>query len=599
MTIDLTLNKRSKIASYRALLQMFVDSGFSFFTHAHFFEHGAFDGKAMYLRHDADRNIEIALLMARIEREMGIQSTYYLLPPGDYGQSENYYGAIVGDRLVPSARLKEVVLEIASLGHEIGLHNDFVQLSEKMGRRVEDVVTEQIAYFKGIGIEIKGTASHGSEFVKGHGFVNYQIFSECKTAKSVERTLTLSGGRTLELFGISFKQLGLTYEAYSIKRDTYLSDSSGIFSVNKQAFEDEVDMLPLKAALVESKSAIALIHPDWWIDPSAKTVVHTPGGRKKTLSARLLKNVRKLFPFGRKTREMQKQLQSLRQRNEKLADSVLVLERSQVSLREKLAEQKERLTGSVLVLECSQASLREKLSEQKIKLTDSVAIFEQSRASLREELSQQEKKITELSAKPKMLSSIRGDVQCDASFGDAGMILNVNSTKKNAEANKIVTLDFPVPTGHLGNGTIFFEACSIGAQGDVKGNYCQLAVAFYNADGALLGDVSKQQIFASDDAVGYCFTHVIPGDASSVELEFHQDKIFHKRLTISRIGMMHAGGVFLYKKNGSSKIANDAAWRDVMRGGDAEMVKKISSHFDSPAKPSLVVPPVSEAATSL
>lgn len=67
MKIDLTLNKRSKIASYRVLLKMFVDSGFSFFTHAHFFEHGAFDGKAMYLRHDADRNIEIALLMARIE----------------------------------------------------------------------------------------------------------------------------------------------------------------------------------------------------------------------------------------------------------------------------------------------------------------------------------------------------------------------------------------------------------------------------------------------------------------------------------------------------------------------------------------------------
>ena len=357
MTIDLTLNKRSKIASYRALLQIFVDSGFSFFTHAHFFEYGAFDGKAMYLRHDADRNIEIALLMARIENEMGIKSTYYLLPPGDYEQLENYYGAIVGDRLVPSARLKEVALEIAGLGHEIGLHNDFVQLSEKLGRRVEDVILEQIAYFGSIGIAIRGTASHGSEFVKGHGFINYQIFSECKQAKNEPRSLTLSQGRTFELFGISYRQLGLEYEAYSIKRDTYLSDSSGVFSVNKAVFE-QVDFTALKASLANSKSAVALIHPDWWIDPLVKPVKNVKSGKKKKFSQRLAGTLRKLFPFGKKIQELQKQLQAS--------------ELDRVSLREKLYKQGEKL---VALSERNRDST-EKLEEQRQK---SAVLYERNK----------------------------------------------------------------------------------------------------------------------------------------------------------------------------------------------------------------------------
>jgi len=311
---------------------VFVESGYSFFTHADYFQYGPYDGKALYLRHDADRNIEIALVMARIENELGIKATYYLLPPGDYGQEENYYGAIIGSQLVPSNRLKEVVLEMASMGHEIGLHNDFVQLSVKLGRDVEDVISEQIEYFKNIGIRIIGTASHGSEFVKTHGFVNYQIFSECKQAKSVARMLSLPEGRSFELFSIAYKQLGLEYEAYSIKRDCYISDSSGIFSVNKAEIE-AVNLLHLKEGIADAKAVVALLHPDWW-------TVQAPA--KKNLIKAFADMADKFFPSGQKIKKLQEQVATLRQNNEALVHSWLVSEKERKTLRGKLDEQKEK-----------------------------------------------------------------------------------------------------------------------------------------------------------------------------------------------------------------------------------------------------------------
>jgi hypothetical protein len=321
MTTDLLLNKRSKIASYRTLLQSFIDGGFTFFTHAEYFRNGPYEGKAMYLRHDADRNIETALVMARIEHELGIRSTFYLLPPGDYDQTENYYGAIRAGKIVMGERLKQVATDIAALGHEIGLHNDFVQLSGKLGCPIEQVIADQISSFKSIGIEIAGTASHGSNFVKQHGFTNYQIFSECRNGRSVARTIELPGRPPLELFSVSYQKLGLEYEAYSVRRDMYLSDSSGVFTVNKQAVE-VVEPAALAEQLAGSRAVVTLLHPDWWAPPQPvfvqllKKSGIMAGSRQ---ARRLFNDLPLLIPGVRRTRALERQVISLRGKNEKLA----------------------------------------------------------------------------------------------------------------------------------------------------------------------------------------------------------------------------------------------------------------------------------------
>jgi hypothetical protein len=321
MTTDLLLNKRSKVASYRALLQSFIAGGFTFFTHAQYFRNGPHDGKAMYLRHDADRNIESALVMARIEHELGIRATYYLLPPGDYDETENYYGAIRAGKVVMSERMKQVAGDIAALGHEIGLHNDFVQLSGKLGCPVEQIIADQISSFKSIGIAIAGTASHGSNFVKRHGFTNYQIFSECRNGKSVARTIELPGRTPVELFSVSYQKLGLEYEAYSIRRDTYLSDSSGMFTINKEVVET-VEPAVLAARLAASHAVVALLHPDWWMphQPVFVQLLKKAGVMAGSKQARrLFNNLPLLIPGVRRTRALERQVLSLRGKNEKLA----------------------------------------------------------------------------------------------------------------------------------------------------------------------------------------------------------------------------------------------------------------------------------------
>lgn len=152
--LDLFLDGRAKVSSYRAFLESLLETGLSPMTHREALSLANEEG-ARYLcvRHDVDHDLEKALAMAKVETSLGIRATYYLLPPGDYDKIENYYGHLEGKRLVQSARLAEVACEIVDLGHEIGLHNDFLQLSERMQRPVEDLILEQITYFRALGIE--------------------------------------------------------------------------------------------------------------------------------------------------------------------------------------------------------------------------------------------------------------------------------------------------------------------------------------------------------------------------------------------------------------------------------------------------------------
>jgi hypothetical protein len=262
--LDYSLNARSKAPSYRALLSALQDAGFKSLT---LLEGASLpldaDVRALFVRHDVDHDLEAALGMARIEHEMGIRASYYLLPPGDYNKDENYYGRLEGGRVEHSARLQEVVSEIHALGHEIGLHNDFLQLADKLGRDIPSLIRDEIAYFAALGIAVRGSASHGSRYVRAHGMTNYEIFAECKKSSSVPRSVTLSDDRSFELYSLSFRSLGLDYEAYHVSRDGYVADTGSRFTVNRTPHEsvnpnlvaDEVSGL---------RRIVLLIHPEWW-----------------------------------------------------------------------------------------------------------------------------------------------------------------------------------------------------------------------------------------------------------------------------------------------------------------------------------------------
>lgn len=263
MQKDLILNGRARIKSYREFLKSLKKCSLPSLTHSDAIKLTNSDREYLCIRHDVDHDIEKAVIMANIENSLGIKASYYLLPPGDYGKNENYYGYIEGKKIIQSERLAEAAKEISSLGHEIGLHNDFLQLSIKTKRSIDDLILEQITFFRALGINIIGSASHGSRFARENNFTNYDIFSQAFNPTKSKRTIHISKEHEFSLFSVDMLELGLMYEAYSIKREIYISDTGSRVCINKDYYEN-LDLNILENSIKNAKKIVALIHPEWW-----------------------------------------------------------------------------------------------------------------------------------------------------------------------------------------------------------------------------------------------------------------------------------------------------------------------------------------------
>jgi hypothetical protein len=73
-----------------------------------------------HLRHDIHHDLQTALRMARVEREISLPASFFIMH--SHGLSERY---------VELPETIEVLLEIQSLGHEIGIHVDVLDLTVK------------------------------------------------------------------------------------------------------------------------------------------------------------------------------------------------------------------------------------------------------------------------------------------------------------------------------------------------------------------------------------------------------------------------------------------------------------------------------------
>ena len=268
---DVCLLGKSMIASYDACLVYFVEAGFKSATLLEM-SRAPRDARLVAMRHDVDHNLVNARLVAEIERRREVRASYYFLPPGDYGVDSNYYGVIEDGRIVHHEAFSRVVCEIAEMGHEIGIHHDFVQLSERTGRPVEELFAAELAHFKSIGIEVLGACSHGSRYARRHAFTNYHVFA-AETHPQPGRVVE-DGDWSFELGSVDMTSLGLEYEAYWVPCDLYVSDVGSAVSVTDKRNGCFVRVddggLAEPAALLDaeqlatSSRVIVLTHPEWW-----------------------------------------------------------------------------------------------------------------------------------------------------------------------------------------------------------------------------------------------------------------------------------------------------------------------------------------------
>lgn len=107
-------NARFSYDAYRSLLSLCLESGYGFCGYADW----RTSSKVIILRHDIDYSLKRALPIARIESEMGIKSTYFILLRGDFYN-------------VFSCDATRVIRSLVDMGHAIGLHFDETLYAEE------------------------------------------------------------------------------------------------------------------------------------------------------------------------------------------------------------------------------------------------------------------------------------------------------------------------------------------------------------------------------------------------------------------------------------------------------------------------------------
>jgi len=200
------------------------------------------------MRHDVDYHPFKALELAELENKYGVRTTYFFLATAPY------YGEIIFNEIHRFTCMKEIYQAINSLGNEIGIHNDLLTVMIKYNIDPYAFNSSEMSFFKELGIEIVGTAAHGSNTAQ-KTVPNYQIFSDFAESEYIEYRR-----QKYEIGKFSLSEFGFKYEAYFINYNKYYSESGGEWNV-------EGGLNQLISILNNSKPGDRIqimTHPVWW-----------------------------------------------------------------------------------------------------------------------------------------------------------------------------------------------------------------------------------------------------------------------------------------------------------------------------------------------
>ena len=268
---DASLGETGIIPSFKTMIEVLREKGFRIGPLRDTLEGDERPG--VMLRHDVDHRLDNALRFAELEAKLGLKASYFLLPPGDYNKSANYYGRLIFGHNWRSRAVKSAIRQLASMGHEIGMHNDLVQMSFRTGRSPGELLNDELGWLRNAGADVVGTAAHGSEFARRNDFVNYEIFEGLVRSGKEKGRAVVAKGRSISLHTLNMKDFGLLYEAYYLPRRISLSDSGGALRLlapgGTNLGEAELagcflETFMAAAEKYRDKPASILFHPEWW-----------------------------------------------------------------------------------------------------------------------------------------------------------------------------------------------------------------------------------------------------------------------------------------------------------------------------------------------
>jgi len=192
---------------YEHIIRCALEAGYVF---RGFHEPACGDSMQLFLRHDVDVSLNMALRMAEVEAKLGVRSTYFVLP------NSPIYNILDNESI-------DMILQIAAMGHWIGLHIDLPKTCVMKNANIEQVTYSMFDFFL--------------HFLPLTPVVSFHRPSE-------------------RVFGMKLLSLVNTYEDRFFRDIKYISDSRGQWR----------EGCPCKIlSSGEYSSVQLLIHPVWWI----------------------------------------------------------------------------------------------------------------------------------------------------------------------------------------------------------------------------------------------------------------------------------------------------------------------------------------------
>jgi hypothetical protein len=218
------------------------------------------------LRHDVDDRLPSALDLARLEHAYGLRATYFILHTAPYYGKVKWRHAAHDETLVPRLR------QFQDLGHEVGWHNDLVTLQCVYDIDPRAYLAEELAWLRDQGIDVVGSASHGSYWCHALGFDNRYFFTDLSvlTPGFPNTEVIEVSGRPVRIAKGRHAEFGFEYDASSLDNNHYFSD--GLF--DSDGLRWHPDALDLDQFEPGDK-VILLIHPNYWDGSLAGKIAHT------------------------------------------------------------------------------------------------------------------------------------------------------------------------------------------------------------------------------------------------------------------------------------------------------------------------------------
>jgi len=208
------------------------------------------------LRHDIDNDLNLAYQFSEVEYKLGFRATYFILHTAPYYLSNSNNMAVHSEKIIP------ILKTMQNKRHfEIGWHNDLVTLQVVYNINPVTFLHNELNWLRSNGINIVGTASHGSSYCKTYHYLNYYFFEECTfpVVQNFDNNIKVPyAGKNITLLKGKLSDFGLQYEAYFLNNNKKFSDATITGGIRWN-----IGMLDLKQ-LQPGDRVIILLHPLHW-----------------------------------------------------------------------------------------------------------------------------------------------------------------------------------------------------------------------------------------------------------------------------------------------------------------------------------------------